>query len=249
MNLKRIPNKSLSEIGQSMATRFAILSEDTESPGDFIQRTPMVRCRDFLCDVFSSSLEKKDFSIYGMSWKGTTDSIDMTRGVFLLMVLPNQKAKEDFHSNLTRLHAIEEQNDYALTTVSSVTDLEIIVSGDPRWLNSVLSFSLYTLLLRVFCYTLQTNDWITEFSKMSHSDSKYIASWPRESLDRVLADLSILKMEEWNGLSYAEGTHAVHSNSGIISVFSTHSEINTETVRKNKHWKVFQKLGLPTCVK
>lgn len=238
----------LAEIGQSMNIRFAICRPEGDK---LIQLTPTVKCRDFLCDVYSSTLQKTDFSIYGMSWKGTTDSPPWD-GVYLLVQCPDKKAMDNFDKNISKLWAIEDKNGYTRSQVQTVSELERIVVGQKDWINSVLSFSLYTLLLRIFGYTLKADneDWIKDFAGQGASDSKYIANFPRESLDKVLNDLSLLKMEEWNGLSYKEhGTGGVHHHSGIVSLFSFHSECNQGTVRKNKHWQEFQKLGFKTYTK
>lgn len=254
INLTRIPQTSLGEISQSMAIRFAILSGSNTD--GFTQLTPTVKCRDFLCDVYSSALQKFSFSIYGMSWDGANNPISFDQ-LSLLLLFPSETAKKAFFANINKLHGIEEHNSFNPTAVyeseqiSGASNLEVIVDADPRWLMSVLSFSLYTLLLRIMCYDLpESGDWIGHFAGLSHSDSRYINSWPRESLDKILNNLSLLKMESWNGLTYAEHkTGGVHHNSGIVSVFSSHSEINQSTVRQNKHWQHFQSLGLPTCIK
>ncbi len=254
VNIIRKAQVGLAEIGQSMGNRYAILTP-TQTKNQFTQVTPTVKCRDFLCDVYSSGLQGSDFSIYGMSWKGSVDKVPMDK-VRLLVSFPSEEIKKDFISNLLLLHAIEKHNNVSPTTIDEIegsASPELMVTGDAIWLGSVLLFSLYTFLLRVFCYKHDHNsDWIEEFSNKSFSDSRYMKGCPRETLNKVLNDLQLLvfPLDKWNGLTYAkDGTGQVHHNSGFVSVFSKHSEINPATVKKNTHYQHFVKLGWETCIK
>lgn len=246
MQLKRYTKQaSLAEIGQSMNARFAILRS---MDGGYEQITPLVKCRDFMCDVYSSTLQKYDFSIYGMSWKGSTDKVDWN-GANLLLKFPSDQAKTDFFANLKKLHQIEKNNKLTLTKITEVASDEVVVEGNKVWLQNCLTFSLYTLLLRVFCYPLKEKDWITEFSKQSWSDSKYIANFDRPTLDLILDDLSLLKTTEWNGLTYAkDGVSAVHHNSGAVGVLSWHTEQSPSAVKKNTHYQELKARGLKTYI-
>ncbi len=253
MKVIRKKQVNLSEIPQSMGNRYAILVPKTEN--ELLQVTPTVKCRDFLCDVYSSGLQGVDFSIYGMSWNGTVDKVPMDR-VRLLVSFPSEEIKKDFITNLALLHTIEKHNGITLTEIAEIdesTSPELVVIGDAMWLGSVLLFSLYTFLLRVLCYKHDHNsDWIEEFSNKSFSDSRYMKDCPRETLNRVLNDLRslVFPLNEWNGLTYAkDGTGRVHHNSGFVSVFSRHGEIRPDIVKQNSHYQHFVKLGWETCIK
>ena len=64
----------LSEIYQSMITKQALLRKISNT--EYERITPFVLCRDFLVDVYTFSKAKRDFSIYGMSFNGATESQD-----------------------------------------------------------------------------------------------------------------------------------------------------------------------------
>lgn len=245
MVIKRKRAESLAEIGQSMGIKFSICVPAENGVEEII--CP-VKCRDFLGDVYSSCIQETKFSIYGMSWDGTKDKVP-TDKLRLSLYFPSAQAKVNFEKNIRFLHEIEDKNSFERSNYISLDGNTGYIEGDARWLNfSILSFTLYTLLIRVFCYELE-EDWIAEMAASSYSDGNYIRNFDRESLHKVLDNLSLLEMPEWCGLNYAEhGISGVHHNSGIVSVMSTHSEINPATVRKNKHYLIIKDRGLKTYV-
>lgn len=231
----------LAEIGQSMNLKMALLRKD--GPDEYTQLTPHVKCRDFLCDVYSSDLEKCEFGIYGM--KGLWPQHPDWTGVYLSLRFPNIAARMEFNINLAKLHELEKKNNRSPSLYFNSGDLEGIIIGDKAWLTNTLNFSLYTFLLRVLCYTHTDNGWLDTFAKKDFSDSKYVKSIHKTIWTQILhGAIDIIKTDEFCGLSFkADGTGAVHHNSGFISVFGSHTEINTETVRKNAHWKEMKARG------
>lgn len=244
---------SLAEIGQSMNLKFGVLRKESyDKDSDTLtlrQVTAWHKCRDFNTDVRSSTVEKTNFSIYGMSWDGKSETLDWDV-VYLNLQFPNAAALNCFKKNLAKLHSIEEKNGVPPTQFVETENNCGVVMGPKIWLLNSMSYSLYTFLLRIFCYELKQDDWITEMAGLNHSDSKYVSNFPRKSLDAILNDLTQLKTDDWCGLSFGkDGTSAVHHNSGIVSIFSRHSEINENTVRKNKHWQEMRNRGFATAIK
>ena len=234
--------ESLAEIYQSMAMQQALVKK--VGPAEFERITAYVKCRDFLVDSYSFSLAKKDFGIYGFSFPSATLSPDWD-AARLLLRFPNKEAEEQFGLHLPLLHKIEKQNGFGITKVIPAGKLEVICEGDARWLVSCLSFSLYSLLLRILCYKFSASgDWLTTFSEQEASDAKYVKSIPLKTRNRILADLSLLKMEEWCGLDPKKhSVSSVHHNSGLISVCGYHYELHKPTVKKNTHWQHFNNKG------
>ncbi len=233
----------LSQIYQSMALTIALAKPQD---GGFKVITKGVMCRDFLCDVYSATLQKKSFQIYGMSWKGDTESPDFD-AVYLNLVFPSAEAKKDFDKNLALLHSIEGNNKIPETVVYDTGGVTAFVVADKAWLQNVLLFSLYTFLLRAFSYKIKTKDWIKELGAAGTSDGQYIASIARETWDRILSDLSSIHTDEFCGLNFNnDGTGSVHHNSGFISVFGNHTELTAEIVKKNKHWRTMKERKFKT---
>lgn len=234
-----VADNGMAEIYQSNSTQQALLRR--EGPAEFTRITNFVKCRDFLVDTYSYAKENRDFGIYGFQFKGSKMQPDWT-GVYIQMKFHDSHSRDNFAKHLKILHKIEETNGYDRTETFEVKDeKDIVVVADKRWLDNCLSFSLYSLLLRCMCYTFDAGkDWIAAFSGTTGSDCKYIASVPRKTLDKVLADLTLLKTKEFCGFNPANpstGVGMVHHNSGFISVFGSHSEISPTTVRTNQHWK------------
>lgn len=231
----------LSEISQSMPVNLCLLERNDEKT--FTEITTYVQCYDFLCDAYSSSIEKVDFGIYGFKWEGSKRSPDST-GIYLGVRFPNAATRATFLKNIHFLHAIEEKNGFPLTEFHSIGDNCGLSIGSTKWLANCLTLRLYLFLFRAFSYDLKTNDWITELSDKDFTDSQYVKNLERESWDKILSDLSSIATDYFCGMSFkADGTGAVHHNSGFFSTFSTHREINTAVVKKGKHWQEMKKRG------
>lgn len=241
---------SLAEIYQSMKLKLALCRKTDEN--EFERITPFVLCRDFLVDVYSYSIAKKHFQIYGMEFNGAKDKPDFT-GVYLAAKFPSETALSTFTKNLPKLLEVEEKNGLTPTQVLEVSKLERILVGDKKWLQNCLSFSLYTMLLRVVCYQItdaKKLDWLFWFGEQEHSDSKYVKSVPKTTWEKILGDLTLIHTDEFCGFNPStDSVSVIHHNSGFISVFGSHSEINPASVKKNKHWKIMTEKGLKSHTK
>lgn len=234
------------EIGQSQNTKQALLMRD--GPTSFTRITGFVKCRDFLVDTYSFAKVDKDFGIYGFSFKGSQMQPDW-KGAHIQMRFSDEKSRANFMEHVQQvIHPIEKANDYDLTDILEIEGekWDLVAVGDKQWLTNCLTFSLWSLLLRCCCYTFDAKkDWIKSFSALGSSDSAYIASVERKTLDQIFANLSLVKTKDFCGFDPKEsGVSTVHHNSGFVSVFGSHTEINPATVKKgNRHWQEFYKRG------
>lgn len=245
---KSVKDNGMAEIYQSQNTQQALLRKVDD--GHFERITNFVKCRDFLVDTYSYAKEKKDFGIYGFSFQGSKMQPDWS-GAYLMLHFAEDKSRNNFLKNVKIIQSIEKKNKFTETEVREVKDSkDLIAIGDKQWLGNCLMFSFYSLLLRIACYDLNAEkDWIADFSSKGHSDSKYIASVPRKTMDKVLADLSLLETPTFCGFDpKKDGVGSIHHNSGFISVFGWHTEISPQTVKHNAHWKLMQERGLETKV-
>jgi hypothetical protein len=244
--------RGLAEIYQSMNLKISLLKKRKDSKrksGVFDEVTPGVLCRDFLADVYTSAVQKYKFSIYGMSWDGTKNQPDW-EAVYLKLVFPNDNAKQDFKKNIKFLHEIEKNNHIPLTKFYDKMGKIGMVVGDKSWLLNALRASLYTFLIRSFCYSIKTNDWIKELGKKDYTDSRYISSINRDTWNRILKDIKSIDTDLYCGLDHKkDGMGAIHHNSGFVSVFGKHSEMNPSVVKKNRHWQEMGKRGFKLYTK
>lgn len=233
----------LAEIPQSCQLKMALLRKKSDT--EFERLTPFVMCRDFLTDVFSFSKAKKDFSIYGMSWQGSKQSADFS-GLYLLLLLPDEKTLGNLQSNLSHLNMVEKGQKIVLSTLEKVNKNHYVLQADKRWLQNCILFSLYTLLIRTFCSKeVAEKDWIVSLGKIKdNTDSALIQSIHPTTWEKVLADLSCIETEEFCGFEpTTKDISTVHHNSGFVSVFGQHREITWSVVKKNTHWKEMKKRG------
>ena len=238
----------LAEIGQSMRMQLALLKPIGD---DFERITPPVLCRDFLCDVFTFSKAKQDFGIYGMSFKGTTDEPHYKK-VLLQAWFPNAEAEKNFHTHLPLLHDVEARNHFLTTEIQKSETGETVIIGSGEWLQNCLKFSLYTFLLRTMCYPFEASpNWVVAFGDSSNtSDGKYAKSIAPDTWQKVLANLDTITTDSFCGFEVnANNLHMIHHNSGFISVFGLHTEINPKSVRKNRHWEIMNERGFTLATK
>ena len=244
-------SQNLAEIYQSMMVKQALLRG---TDGEYGRITPFVLCRDFLVDVYSFSLAKKDFSIYGMAFQGSKEQPEY-RSLPILLQFPSAKAKEAFLEHVPILFCLEAHNHWPQTVLYRVSDLEIVAEAGSPWLASCLSISLYTFILRALCYEFPAkfpNDWhwIVGFGELKGTDPRYAASIAGPTWKMIFNDLNALRMPDFCGFDVSkEAARTVHHNSGFISVFGYHSELSQAAVRKNAHWQLMQKQGIATYTK
>ena len=239
-----LSDEGLGEIYQSVALKMALLTR--QGPGEFTRITPYVVCRDFLVDVYTYNKANKAFQVYGMKFDPTLERPQLD-GVFLSLIFPTNETQENFEKNLEVLFNIELANGMEVSEYIPVEDEKktTVLLGSAKWLANCLTFSLYTALLRVLCYKLG-DDWIhsmsTEHSKKT--DGVLVTSIARETWEKILSDLKLLKTEVFCGFDPSKSdVFTVHHNSGLFSVFGTHRELSVSLLRNNKHWKQFKAQG------
>jgi len=245
------PSPSLAEIYQSMRTTQALLRKITDC--EYERITPFVLCRDFLVDAYTFSKAKKDFQIYGFSFKGATEQPDTT-GIYLLLKFDQAATRAAFNQHLPILQELEQNNHIPLTETHIISETENLVVGDKTWLKSCLTLSLYTFLLRAMCYEFAgygpQQSWDQVFAKLKTSDARYVASVHPSIWQKLMTDISFLYTDHFCGFDPAvDSVSTIHHNSGFFSVFGSHTEINPRAVKQNKHWQQMQQKGLPTALK
>lgn len=242
---KNLKENGLGEIYQSMAMKMALLTQ--QGPGEFTRITPYVQCRDFLVDVFTFSKVGKTFEIYGMSHNPELDK-PQEDGVYLSIIFPNEKAQKNFEANLDHLYQIEAMNEIGFTEYVPQEKANYgVVLADRAWLQNCLTFSLYTSLLRVFCYDVDVDEgWIVAM-KTRHkgsTDGALVSSVDDETWVRALENLQNIKTDTFCGYDpKTTNIHTIHHTSGFYSVFGTHRELDAALQATNAHWKYFKEAG------
>lgn len=234
--------KNLSEIYQSMDIKFSILEKMDDF--NYKQISTPVKCVDFICDSYTATKQKAKFAIYGYSWNGEQNPLSFDE-VRLYLEFPDKKSYENFISQLSIIHKIENDNKIPNTQVFTLDKNKAIVLGNNSWLSNCLTLRLYLFLLRIIAYPYKNiNNWLEELREKNVSDGKYAKSMRMSSWNRILSDLNSIKdTGRFCGLNFKGGTSRLHHNAGIFSVLGSHSEINPQTVHKNKHYQVLKERG------
>ena len=245
ITLKKKPDQHMMErYGSATILRLALLKQ--EGPEKFEQLMPLVRCKDFICDVYWSSFGKTDINFYGMKWNGKKDSPDWEQ-VNLLVNFPNKEMQNFFMENLQHLWEIEGANGIPLTQVFTVDECNVVLLGNKKWLSNLLYLSLYVFLIRLMgVKPIATEDWIGELQEQTGTiDGKFLSTISKETLRKVFSELDLLASDKWCGFEIEEKTkYTIHHNSGFVSIFGFHDEMNPNNVKTNFHWQEAKQKGL-----
>jgi hypothetical protein len=239
----------LGEIYQTMQQKQALCVPISDT--EYERITPFVLCRDFLVDVYTFLPLKQKWNVYGMTFDGET-YIPSHEAVYVLLQFANTKDRARFEEHLDLLHSLEKKNSIPQTRIQHVDDLQILVIGHKKWLRSCLLLSLYTFMLRAWCYkfTATPDTWPAALSDLQNSnEGRYAKSVDPSTWKAVLKDLDLLVMPTFCGFNVQTTDRlTVHHNSGFFSVFGKHSEQSPPSVKENSHWKRAQSIHLQTAI-
>lgn len=244
-----VKEDGLAEIYQSMDTKMALLNRDGEN---FIRITPLVKCRDFLVDVYTFSKVERKFGIWGMEFD--PDKEKPAYNELLLQCVFPKSARDTFEKQMDILHIIELANGYTPTECIPFEEKGAVLIGDKKWLQSCLLWSLYTSLIRCLCYDFGgEKDFVKAMRKRwkdcgensnKETDAMLVSSVADETWTKILSNLDSIATKEFCGFDGKKAdTHSIHHNSGFYSVFGTHRELSIQTVHQNKHWQFFKEQG------
>jgi hypothetical protein len=251
IKINRVPDKSLAEIYKTgTLLQMALLEKVNDL--EYTQLHCLVTCKDFIGDIYRSSLTKENINFYGMKWDGKSNEPDW-KSINLMIKFPKTAMRDSFIDCFELLLAVELANGVPRSILCKTDDDNIfVVLGSSYWLSNIVKLSFYLFFLRLLgSGEIKSKlDWIVNLYKVDtkQPDIKGLKSIPMDTFIKLCADLHLLSFKEWDGLVGTEFTQArtFHHNSGILSVFGTHCEVNYEVVAKNSHYVAAKKAGLAT---
>ncbi len=179
-------------------------------------------CRDFLGDALFAEEQGKKAQIYGFSWTPSKQKIDRDK-TRLLLQFSSPELEKAFKKNLSILHGVEKDNDFALTVLTdSDKELELLVEGDSRWQASVVLISLYSFLLKCLTYDIKEVEDIV--GKYEDSNEANLAQNTLKKLPKILKNLKRFGIDEESKKFTVTGTQdksmtsTIHHYSGWHSV-------------------------------
>lgn len=150
-NIELHSDKSLNEIYQQVAMRFAFCSVKREKGKLSVKQLhPFVLCRDFLSDALWATVSRKYVSIYRFEFDGAEKQIDLHE---MHMLVRFTKAQA-FHNALRILNYYEQRIPSWKKTRMVILPKKhkdqsvALFIGSKRWLSSFPILSLFTLLVR-----------------------------------------------------------------------------------------------------
>jgi hypothetical protein len=245
-----VPNKNLAEIYKTGSLlQMALLKPRKD--GSYDQLHCLVTCKDFIGDIYRASMKKENINFYGMAWNGKNKEPD-SANINLMIKFPKDNMRASFLQNFVLLRTIEGDNGVEKSMLHETEDKDVfVVIGGSYWLSNIVKLSFYLFFLRLLGAGVSIKKDVAELyeSEENQPDIKGLKSIPMETFDKLCKNLNLINFKEWDGLAKSEfGSHArtFHHNSGILSVFGTHCEVNYAVVTKNAHYVEAKKAGLAT---
>jgi hypothetical protein len=221
VDIGKVKQNHLAEIGQHNKTEFALCRYDTKKE-TLIQCHQFVHCRDFMLDAITGAEENRDMEIYGFKYHKNDPRPDSTNASVLVR-LEGSDSLKNFETNLPILKGIEEFMGWATTAVDVVDfpdkkSVVIWALGDANWSKTALTFSLYTYLLKCLTYKIKDQkNWKEEIKKQNTVESRYM---DEKYLDFLFANLNtILPLyKNFSGWEKGVETYKLHNSSGFVSL-------------------------------
>lgn len=238
IEIQLMPDAQLSEIYQSVKTKFAFVS--SAKMGNQ-QCTVFAQCRDFLHDAIKAHINKNSIDIYDFEYAyGKNPKIDtrLTRiAVCNDKTNKNQKAREEFeeelHRGLAYIHLYEEfaklKRKSTLQKTKNTRRDVWLFTGPSFWMRAPFLISMYTLLIRlgnkkIACGSIEefTEDSqrVIDGYKSKDNDLKYLASC-KDKMHLVVKHAKKLFFEDsrwYRGYTDKYQKHSFHDCGGIKSL-------------------------------
>jgi hypothetical protein len=231
MQIKLFEQQYLSEIGQLLNIRFAYAALED---GVAVAQTTLCKCRDFLIDTVYANHHPDllpSYSIYGFRYDVEKNPLDLGRTRFILE-FPDVKYLENLKKNLHVLHQIEDANFLDRTQMFEADGHPnyLVIEGDKLWMQSCLAINIYTLLVKLCSYPLDTDDLPKFFAEQKNVEGVF-GEVPAEAqyvrrvgdkffwfiMQNIATIVDLLEGGLVDGKEKFEGVSAIHNNSGIIS--------------------------------
>lgn len=210
--------------------RYAILTPNINTNGEFDITHPLARCKDYVQDIYWSEITKRDVNNqYGFYWKhDNNNKISQQEFVNLLLVPDVNFTLRDKQVNMVNmLNILEKELNIPLTismNVSNNTE-DIIITYSNEWSKKPYLISLYFLLLRCSLYfTGETlNDVFTYINDAIKNNKNNLYSSTINQLNAILKQnklqtIFVDKVLPDNNYSDYTSQYQAHNQSGIVSV-------------------------------
>ena len=225
-----------SEISQTKKCTFSWL-EAHEGIDTFEELFSPVKCKDYLEDLLVAcklGLTMKD-DVYGFRYE---ESVDVSDRIWMSVHFGSNEELQRVRRSLHILHRYEDEPTNCFPVFNS--DTTIILSVPQFWLQSPLTFSVYTFLIRTFTYNEGAKDWRELFESISKgdgNDAKYCHKFLENSdldvllfnIEKVLGDNplsgcddSLISQEMFDNTNFYNeakfNVYSLHDGTGLKSL-------------------------------
>lgn len=232
LKYKKMADKHLCEIYQSVQLKYAFLSADNEQVAVF------ALCRDFLHDMVKTYLTNGNMSIYSMTYNyGKNPPIDMSKMRMLARYdgIKPEDIDIEMEYAIKLIHYYEDILKVEHSKVERLSDSQFkdnkatvwLFTGDKVWMSAPFMVSLYTMLMRLgkkkieFTDSESLHDAIEKLCNgPQDNDVRYLKSI-KEKTEFILEHLKELKQDEEIDPAYYDKNltiDAFHNNCGICAL-------------------------------
>ena len=208
MPLKTTHTGHYEEMWQSYAVKFAWAIKEKDH---WLTQHTWVKCRDFLGDLLVLNKEKNfEAKIYNLS---LPENFKETN--YLAVHFPDPTYITKFCKNISELYQIENKNNIPNTEFIIVDDNNVIITVPDYWMQSNVTLSLYTFLIKIFSYSKDNY-----FEEADPTSAEYVMSLG-DNLPKLLDNLKNLKFPNIHKqYQTSKSLKNFHNNTGFVSHFS-----------------------------
>ena len=180
-----------SEIGQTKKCTFSWLERNSEID-TYTELFSPVKCKDYMEDLLVAcklDLTMND-DIYGFSY---TDWVDVSDRLYMSVHLGSPEELQRVRRSVHMLYRYEDESTVILPVDGSDTTIILVV---PQfWLQSPLTFSIFTFLIRCFTYNEGYKGWRELFEAISEKNGND-ASYCKRFLENCDLDALLFNIKE-----------------------------------------------------
>lgn len=211
---------SYCEIYQDSDLKFALTAEQED--GTIEQVHDFIKCRDFLCDaIVATQLNIKSPQIWGYSYPGDKKPA-ITHHTVLILSGSNFSHLED---HLKFLNEFEKENNLELSVLTDVEGSKYkIIYGDKFWMNSTVTISMYTHILRcLYQYSPLAEDFFSFLEKVESlggnaaNYQRKINSFGTKNIMKSLFHCFSVPTLPKKGMKEIDSISIIHNNGGIVT--------------------------------
>ena len=153
-----------------------------------MQHAPIL-CRDYFCDTIHALWSKRQFRVWGFGWDPEVQQIDTDKLRLLIQVYSPEHGQNLFKNLPVILEDLDRINGFEPSVIHSIPSMSkefgLLIEADPRWQETSLGISLYTLAIRAAAQYLKHPADFCWQKELDGEDAVFVKSAKKKAIFKV----------------------------------------------------------------